>query len=610
MRQWALQSKNFKGSSLLAMAGAVALVVGTAACGGGGSSSSVDEGTTLSGLASDGLLSGATVNVYSRDSATVCTSTTTTTTGTYTLKVPASCAAPLRIEVSGGTDLTTNRPNDLTLKSIVTSSTQTTANLSPQTTLMTHAMLQASGGTLTALAGKSSAEQAQLLSTAATAVMQAFGFGADANLATFNPMTTPITTAAMVSAYKNAADAAGEVIRRLTSSLGTASSNSVALAMQEIGQMLGGDTTSAAIGGGSSLSTTSLQALLSAQNAVVSAEIMKGSLSRNVIASTGGLSSAGTLNTTSALSALSTKFLQQIKKDITVALSLNVLSQAIYNTLNTAANTALSNNGQVAAVTISGTALSSTISSTVVSNISTTATAALNAVNFRVQPEVTVTDYPAGTVASAVEQTLEQNVSNRVMTADVGTTNQNPPLNATNLSNVAHSTGMAPTINFELDNLTSNRGTGVAIVTATLIDGDDDTRDSGERYLSANTAYNWSNDGTTLTLTAPANGVAAVTYYTANATAPAAATLTNTEADLMTVTQDGASVPATLKLKIASLFSRLSATSLNANATAGNYYYKVTITGMPLSACDFDETTCTPANAKPFTTVQGMIAAE
>ncbi|MBF0417745.1 MAG: hypothetical protein HQL86_05790, partial [Magnetococcales bacterium] len=114
---------NLKGSTLLAMAGALALVVGTAACGGGGGGGGGSSTTSiaLGGLASDGLLSGATVSVYSRDSDTACITGPTDTNGKYNISVPSTCATPLRIEVSGGKDKTTNKDNDLTLKSLVTS---------------------------------------------------------------------------------------------------------------------------------------------------------------------------------------------------------------------------------------------------------------------------------------------------------------------------------------------------------------------------------------------------------------------------------------------------------------------------------------------------------
>ncbi|MEO5347993.1 MAG: hypothetical protein H7834_16700, partial [Magnetococcus sp. YQC-9] len=73
MRQQGVQSMNFKGSSLLAMAGALALVVGTAACGGGSSSSGT--ASVISGGLVDGLLIGSKVDCKN-SSGTILASTT------------------------------------------------------------------------------------------------------------------------------------------------------------------------------------------------------------------------------------------------------------------------------------------------------------------------------------------------------------------------------------------------------------------------------------------------------------------------------------------------------------------------------------------------------
>ncbi|MBF0270958.1 MAG: hypothetical protein HQL98_02625 [Magnetococcales bacterium] len=611
MRQWGLQSMHSKGSTFLAMAGAMALVVGTAACGGGGGSTTAAvTSTTVGGLASDGLLQVATVNVYSRDGTTPCTSTQTGSDGKYSLSVSSTCLPPLRIEVSGGTDKTTGKTNDLTLQSLVTNTSQTTANLSPQTTMMAYAMKAAAGGSLTAMAGKSATEQSQLVSTASTAVLKSFGFGADANASGFNPMTTPITTTTQITAFESAADAAGEVVRRLTSSLGTANTTNVAAAMQAIGQQMVGANNSTVTIAGRSLSISGLDALVSTQKAVVSAEVLTGSLTRNSVA-TGTMASAGTLATTSFLSSLSTAFQQQMQSDVKVAKSLGVFSTAMETAMNTAL-TAASTGGSASMTMPTGETLTTLNSnaSGAVTNIDDKAGAALNAVNFRVQPSVTLMDFPLGTTASATVATMSQTVdSTGVMTANFPVA-----LSASNLSNVGKSSGIAPIVNFTMANLDGTKGSGVAVVTATLVDGTNATRDAGERYISVSTSFNWTSNGTSIVLSAPSAGVAPVSYYTANSTAsaPATATLTNGDLDVLSVTSSGTSPQATLSMKVAGLFSQLAATSLDANGTKGNYYYKVTVSGLPLSACNYTEslTSCSATTAKPFSTVQGTISAQ
>ncbi|MBF0262328.1 MAG: hypothetical protein HQL97_10905 [Magnetococcales bacterium] len=599
---------NYKGSTLLAMAGALALVVGTGACGGGGGSGSSTTSIALAGLASDGLLQGATVSVYSRDGTTACTTATTDTNGKYSVTVPATCATPLRIEVSGGTDKTTNKANDLTLKSLVTSSSQTTANLSPQTTLMTEAIKAAAGGTLAALATKSTTEVTQLTGTAVTNVVKAFGFGSDALVA--NPMSTPITTTAQTSAFSQAGDAAGEVFRRLASSAGLATPNAVSSLMQTFAASLSGTNSNVTVGT-SIITPSTLQAMVSSQRALVTAEVLAGSLVRNVTSST---ATTGTLGTGANLVTTGTEGLigsitgsatakNQLASDVSTAIAAGVITTG--SVLATQLNTVSTSTTAVTAAPVTTAVPTASVDLTTVNNNST---AAVNATSFIVHPSVTLTDYPLGTVASASNQTIAQSVSSTgVMTAVVGTA-----LSASNLTAVGNGSGKAPVINFSLgQSLGNNKGSGSATVTALLKDGNSDTRTTGQRQIMASTSYNWSSDGTTLTLTAPANGVASVSYYTAAATAESTTTITNVDADLLTVTS-GAQVPATLNLKVANLFgSKMpTAASMTPSGSAGSYFYKVTISGIPLAACASTDTTCSTTVAKPFTVVQGTISAQ
>lgn len=605
-----VQSMNFKGSTLLAMAGALALVVGTTACGGGGGSGSSSTSIALGGLASDGLLQGATVSVYSREGTTACTTATTDTNGKYSLTVPASCATPLRIEVSGGTDKTTNKANDLTLKSLVTSTSQTTANLSPQTTLMTEA-IRAAAGSLDSLATKSATEVTQITGTAVTNVVKAFGFGSDAQVA--NPMSTPITTTAQTSAFSQAGDAAGEVFRRLASAAGLATPTAVSNLMQTYAASLAGTTSNVTVGS-NTITPTTLQAMVSSQRALVTAEVLAGTLVRNVTsatATTGTLVTGANLTTSGSEGLISTitsstTAKTQLATDVSTAIAAGVITtgSALATQLTTVSTS-------TTAVTTAPVTTSVPTAAVDLTTVTTNATAAVNAASFIVHPAVTLTDYPQGTTASASNQTVAQSVSSTgIMTANIGTA-----LSASNLTAVGNGSGKAPVINFSLgQSLGNNKGSGVALVTALLKDGSTETRSTGQRQIIASTSYNWSSDGTTLTLTAPANGVASVTYYTTSATAASSATITNVDADLLTVTggTGGSQVPATMNLKVANLFSNKmpASASMTPSGSVGNYFYKVTIGGIPLAACASTDTTCSTTIAKPFTVVQGTISAQ
>ncbi|MBF0163078.1 MAG: hypothetical protein HQM01_01020 [Magnetococcales bacterium] len=613
---------NYKGSTLLAMAGALALVVGTGACGGGGGSGGGTTSIALGGLASDGLLDTADVKVFSRDdpsTGTPCAFTKTDANGKYSLTVPATCATPLRIEVSGGIDKSTNKTNDLTLKSLVTSTSQTTANLSPQTTLMTEAIKVAAGGSLANLASKSTTQVAEITGTAVTNVVKAFGFGSDTLVA--NPMSTPITSTAQTSAFSQAGDAAGEVFRRLASSAGRATPTAVASLMETFAASLAGSTTSTAQVGTNTINVTTLQALVSAQRAMVTAEVLAGSLTRNVTSAediTGALvaSARPAVTTTDSKSNISTSTLAktQLAVDVSTAIAANTMlaGSPLVNALNTAA---ASPSGAIITVNTQDIPTTTTVNLTTVTNNAAAAVAAgqtvQNEKSFIIQPSVSLTDYPSGTTANMIPHAISQTVSSGVMSANV-----QDALSASNLTNVGNGSGKAPVINFLLGTTLGNYvGSGTATVTALLKDGTSETRTAGQRQIMASTSYTWSSDGTTLTITAPSSGTASVSYYTASTSATAAAaetTITNSDADLMTVTQTGAQVPTTLGMKIATLFSNKmpTAASMTPSGSAGSYFYKVTIGGIPLAACNATETACSASTAKPFTTVQGTISAQ
>lgn len=666
MRQSGIQSKMMSGSSLLAIAGAMALVVGTAACGGGGGSSADAGGVAVGGAAADGLLSGATVTAYDSNDV-ACKTATTAADGTYTITLPTTCF-PARLVVTGGTDQMTNTTSDLELESVVTDTTQTEANISPQTTLMTYAMLDAAGGTMATLATKTTAEKAALVNAAVSNVMTSFGFGADTD-ANFNPLTTKLSTmtAANLQAVLRAQEATGETFRRMLSSTGNAnvSTANVKSVMKSFGRDLSDGTmdgAGASTNVGAATNTvggydmSALRTFANTQAATVAGEILNGALTRNVMQAGGaGLLAKTTVNDANltvmfartdnatfkaivpvmANLPIPTKFIAQAQTQISAAsaaataLGGTAGQVANFTNLNTLFGTLTAGSAPTASATfvaqnlltplntaVAGaqTAVAAVLpplapptTATMTNTVNTAVnTAVQSAANFIVQPSPTLTD------GTGTSQTLAPTVAAMVpgtpptpatMTANVGTA-----LSAANLSSVGAGGGTAPTINFTLATNAGKipMGGGVATVTATLVDGANITRDTGERYLKASTQYNWTSNGTTITLTAPAAGIANVTYYTAAATAAATTTLTNTEADIMTVTSAGAAVPSTLKLKVASLFSRLSATSLSASGSAGNYYYKVEIVGLPVAlsvpAAQFP--------VQPFSVVQGTISAQ
>nr|CAX83897.1 uncharacterized protein [uncultured bacterium] len=178
MNKQGVQSMNFKGSTLLAMAGALALVVGTAACGGGGGGSSSSTSGTISVSPIDGKLLGATVICNNMNGGSSSTSVqTSATTGTATF--PSSVTSCASLKVTGGTDASTNQPFTGTLKTPAVSSASSSQSIypTPLSTLVTAAM-----------AGGQTAAQAE------TEIKTLLGLPTTANLMTSNPYTSKDAT--------------------------------------------------------------------------------------------------------------------------------------------------------------------------------------------------------------------------------------------------------------------------------------------------------------------------------------------------------------------------------------------------------------------------------
>ncbi|MBF0613853.1 MAG: hypothetical protein G8237_06755 [Magnetococcales bacterium] len=613
MRQWGVQTRKFQGSTLLAMAGAMALVVGTMACGGGGSSSSgPSSSTSISGLSTDGAVKGGTVKVFSGDAATTCmTDTTTGQDGTYNLTVGSGCTFPLRIEVSGGIDATTNLNNDLTMTSFVTGPTQTTANVSPLTTLMTAALLEAAGGSFDKLDDLPNTAIDAMVKSVGTSALAAFGFGADTGSgAGFNPLSTALTSTAQKEAYTKAADVLGETLRKIATQMkSNANPNDVKELAKKLGKNLGGGNESLTLGN-TTLTGTELNALTEVNKAISTAQMLSGNFPRSYLNATGGQTMTNaTVNTLSQISTLSSSLKQQMAMSAKIAALMTNIPGL--STLATQMANIANSGGAAQGISITG--LATTITSGQLGQIKTDANRLTNATSLIVQPVIRVFDYPQGTLNSRTTQTLAQTVADNAMTANVPNA-----LNANNLRNVANGGGMPPTIDFDLDNLGNTPASGTVVVTASLFDRRTGTNftnaacDAGERCITGSTTLNWTRTGNRIYLEAPANGTASVTYRTASATTWGTATLTNNDADFMVVTAaDGALVPATMKFKVARLFALMDQYGMSPTGTTGQYFYQVDISGLNFAGCNSTQTgQCNPSNAKKFVTVQGTLSAQ
>lgn len=176
-------------------------------CGGGGGGGSSTSSNSVSGAVIDGPVTGATVTVRDK-SGTVVGTTTTSSDATYTISVPSGTAFPLRISISGGTDQVTGG-TPAPMDSLVTDSSQTTANVTPITSVVYNAVV----GT----AGSLDKVTTAMVTTTKATVVAKYGFGVDAENSSNDPMTTPVT-ASNVSSMVRSSEAMAETVRRAVGS--------------------------------------------------------------------------------------------------------------------------------------------------------------------------------------------------------------------------------------------------------------------------------------------------------------------------------------------------------------------------------------------------------
>ncbi|MBF0339599.1 MAG: PD40 domain-containing protein [Magnetococcales bacterium] len=162
--------------------------------------------SSVSGAVIEGTIKNATITAYNSAGVIVAT-TTSGNDGKYKLSIPANTPLPLEIKASGGTDLVTGEPLAVTLSSLLTQTTQNTANISPITTVITKASKVKAGGNLAKVVTMD-------VEAIQTTVLKNFGFGIDGEDAKINPITSPVTNSNIASVTK-ASEGMGETVRRI-----------------------------------------------------------------------------------------------------------------------------------------------------------------------------------------------------------------------------------------------------------------------------------------------------------------------------------------------------------------------------------------------------------
>jgi hypothetical protein len=637
-----------KKSSALALA--AAFTIGISACGGGGGSSS--SSGSVSGVTTEGPVSGGTITVLNSSGST-CATTTTDSSAGYSFS-PSGCSYPLEVVLSGGSDLVHSSLGSnvtvpvTTMRSILASAGDTVANVSPLSTMMYYSIVGTSG-TLQAAVAAGSVTAANIsgsVSTAVTNVLSNFGFGLD-SISGFNPMTT-ILSGDTLTTFVSASEATSETLRRIASAVDASSSagnNSTLLG--DLFKYYGQDITDGSVNGvsGFSFSSGVSVSVSSSPTGTSGSDSFSSMFSQNIFTvystlsdlqildSTGSAHSAGSyivsaVNTVKPSASASLTTLSNITLSETFAKTMQSACTAYTTAASTVGTTAT---GQDCTKIVSGVKITAGVSAVSAADakllasasgqakftssvISTVAAAAQNVNTFVVDlSSMKLIDYPSNTATTLMPSTPSVSTSSVLSVSLPSTTT----VSASNLSLLASSTTSAsatpPVLSFTMTNLPTASGT--ASVTMTLLDGSDATWSSGERQISASLTIPWSSNGTTLTLTAPSTTM--VTYYSASVGTAASATLTNTSIGSLLVTTAGSNQSSNndvLQLRIAELFNvgttsknAALASALTSPSTAGSYYYSVNFSGITLAG---KASASASGTASGFATVSGTFTAQ
>ncbi|MBF0347739.1 MAG: hypothetical protein HQL81_08720, partial [Magnetococcales bacterium] len=171
--------------------------------GGGGSGSSSSSSTTVSGAVIDGPVSGGTVIIKDSNGNTVATGVTGSD-GKYSLAIPAGSSFPLQVTTTGGTDLVTEEAA-VSMDSLIMDATQTTANVTPMTSVVYQTAVANAGGL-----GKVTSDA---VTSAKSTTLSLFGFGIDSEESGIDPINSSVNSS-NISSFIKSAEATAEVVRR------------------------------------------------------------------------------------------------------------------------------------------------------------------------------------------------------------------------------------------------------------------------------------------------------------------------------------------------------------------------------------------------------------
>ncbi|MBF0141420.1 MAG: hypothetical protein HQL74_14210 [Magnetococcales bacterium] len=252
----------------------VPLWVAASGCGGGGSGgsggSSSSSSTTVSGAVIDGPVSGGTVIIKDSNGNMVATGVTGSD-GKYSLTIPSGTSFPLHVNTTGGTDLVTEEAA-ASMDSLIMDATQTTANITPITSVVYQTAVANAGGL-----GKVTSDA---VTSAKSTTLSMFGFGIDSEESGIDPISSSVHSG-NISSFMKSAEAMAEMVRR---AVGTGSTT-----MVQVFKVMGEDLVDGSMDGkksGAALSaemptgftSDTIVSAVTQQKALVGAEMVNNSL--------------------------------------------------------------------------------------------------------------------------------------------------------------------------------------------------------------------------------------------------------------------------------------------------------------------------------------------
>jgi VCBS repeat-containing protein len=200
---------------------------------------------------------------------------------------------------------------------------------------------------------------------------------------------------------------------------------------------------------------------------------------------------------------------------------------------------------------------------------------------------VTWTDYDPSSSSDVSYTTTASVVDNQIIL------NSTPVLNLANLQNAASGNDdfKVPTINIDIEEIPI--GSGSSNITFKLLDGTNDYNSSDERYIELSLDVDWVADGSTASITLPAQ--TATGHYITEASGRTDFEIANLDSDTVTVAEGSVSSPASINVKLSAIIDKLESVGSISLLQEGSFNLTIE-TNLPLADMNGTEITTLSTN--------------